>query len=177
MYADDTTALLQDITSAKNFLTLTKHFSLCSGLNIKTDKTEALWIGRDAQNSEKPLGISWPDRPIKLLGLYIGHNERELEVSNFRHKINKMKQILHSWAHRDLTLYGRILIIKSLAISQFIYLGKLLTFPSHIIKEIDQLIFQFIWKGKCHKVKKRCDHTDGGKWRIKNGRHRCNIKI
>ena len=144
MYADDKTAILKDIASAKVFFKLLKQFSKCSGLNINIDKTEALWIGKDRYNKETPLGISWPKQPIKLLGLYIGHNENDLEVSNFQHKINKIKYIINTWSERDLTIYGRILIIKKIIISQFIYLGKLIIFPDGIIKEVEPLIYKFI---------------------------------
>ena len=95
MYADDTTAILKDIASAKVVLKLLKQFSKCSGLSINIDKTEALWIGKDRSNKDTPLGISWPKQPIKLLGLYIGHNEKDLEVSNFRHQINNIKIIYY----------------------------------------------------------------------------------
>ena len=32
--------------------------------------------------------------------------------------------------------------------------GKLIIFPETIIKEIDRLVFSFVWKGSTHKVKK-----------------------
>ena len=101
----------------------------------------------------KPLGISWPDKPIKLLGLYIGHNEKDLEVTNFRHKLDKMKTNLNIWKQRNLTLIGKVLIIKTSALSQFRYLSKVIAIPENTIKEIELSVFEYVWGGKTHKVK------------------------
>ena len=66
-----------------------------------------------------------------------------------------MRKMLFSWKHRKLTLNGRVLILKSLAISQIIYLASLLPFPDDLIQEIEQMIYEFLWNGKTHKVKKK----------------------
>lgn len=66
-----------------------------------------------------------------------------------------MKQTLNSWKNRRLTLNGKVLILKSLIISQFTHIANLLPISDDVIKEIDQFIFEFLWNGKTHKVKKR----------------------
>ena len=164
-YADDTTGIFADLPSAKEFLKIVEMFSLSSGLRLNIDKTKGMWLGKDKTKTLTPLGINWPSGPIKLLGLYIGHNEKDMEVSNFRHKINKVKQLLHAWSDRDLSLIGRILIVKSLAFSQFTNLANLIIFPKHIITELEEIIYKFIWRGKTHKVKKNVliqDYGSGG---------------
>ena len=123
-YADDTTGIFKDVESANNFLQMVNTFSEISGLKLNVEKTEAIWLGSDKNRKEKPLGIKWPDKPIKLLGLYIGHNDKDLEISNFRHKLIDLKRLLHSWEERDLSIIGRILVVKSLAVSKFVYLFK-----------------------------------------------------
>ena len=49
-YADDTTAILKDVRSARNFLQLLERFSKISGLKINKEKTEALWLGTNKFN-------------------------------------------------------------------------------------------------------------------------------
>ena len=66
-----------------------------------------------------------------------------------------MRKMLFSWKHRKLTLNGKVLTLKSLAISQIIYLASLLPFPDDLIQEIEQMIYEFLWNGKTHKVKKK----------------------
>ena len=152
-YADDTTRIFKDVESANNFLQMVNTFSEISGLKLNVEKTEAIWLGSDKNRKEKPLGIKWPDKPIKLLGLYIGHNDKDLEISNFRHKLIDLKRLLHSWEERDLSIIGRILVVKSLAVSKFVYLFNLISFPLNVLKEIENSINEFVWKGKAKKVK------------------------
>ena len=122
-------------------------------------------MGLSKNKRDKPLDISWPETPIKLLGLYIGNNMKDLEVSNFRHKLQKLRSILNSWKQRNLTLIGKILIVKTLAISQFRYLAQVIQIPQHIINEIQTTIYGFVWNSKQHKVKRNVmiqDYDVGG---------------
>ncbi len=45
LFADDITLILSDIDSVKNSIHLLKCFSLCAGLEINIDKTQAKYIG------------------------------------------------------------------------------------------------------------------------------------
>ena len=58
------------------------------------------------------------------------------------------------WGQRDLSILGRIMIFKSLALSKVIYQCNNLTVPDDFIKELDQLAFTFIWQHKPDKVKR-----------------------
>ena len=69
-YADDTTAVLADTNSATVLFQLLDLFKNISGLKINSTKTEGLWIGSSKGNKAKPLGIKWPNEPIKALGVY-----------------------------------------------------------------------------------------------------------
>ena len=69
-YADDTTAVLSDINSARALFKLLDDFQKLSGLRVNPTKKEGMWIGSSRQNKTKPLGIKWPDEPIKALGVY-----------------------------------------------------------------------------------------------------------
>ncbi len=65
-----------------------------------------------------------------------------------------MKLLLNSWKQRKLTLIGRILIVKIFAISQFTYLANLTTFSDDRVRQINEVINNYIWNGKTCKVKK-----------------------
>jgi len=66
-YADDTTAVLSDINSAEQLFELLSFFKDISGLKINCKKMEGMWIGSTKENKAKPLGIRWPNEPIKAL--------------------------------------------------------------------------------------------------------------
>ena len=120
-YADDTTAFVSDTNSAENLFKLLRTFQECSGLEINTSKTEAMWIGANKGNASTPLGITWPSEAISALGVNFSYNEKECFKKNFEEKLNAMKNLLNLWKPRNLTLYGRITILKSLALSKLVY--------------------------------------------------------
>ena len=55
---------------------------------------------------------------------------------------------------RDLTIIGKILIVKSLALSNLVYQVGLLSIPKDFIKEVQTEIDKFIWGSSIFKVKK-----------------------
>ena len=75
-YADDTSAVLKNQRSVKEFISLITKFGELSGLKINTQKTEALWLG-DVPPFKLPNNIKWSNKPIKVLGAYIGWNLQE----------------------------------------------------------------------------------------------------
>ena len=64
---------------------------------------------------------------------------------NWITKIEQMQKLLDSWRTRNLTLQGRILIIKTLAISKLVYSSSLLPLPDGIVKSVNKLLFKFLW--------------------------------
>ena len=65
-----------------------------------------------------------------------------------------MKSLLNLWYPRNLTLYGPITILKSLAISKLVYNTSVLTFPTKFTAMVNQAITQFVWNKKA-KIKHR----------------------
>ena len=62
---------------------------------------------------------------------------------------------LHSWKRRNLTLIGRINIVKTLGLAKLIYSTSLLTISKPLIDSINKIIFRFIWEGKPPKIKRK----------------------
>ena len=79
----------------------------------------------------------------------------EIMEVNYEARITKAKSWVSIWNRRDLTLMGKVTIIKSLIYSQFSYLAIPLIKPSNsLIKSIDTLTFNFLWGCKRDKVKR-----------------------
>ena len=85
-------------------------------------------------------------------------------MENFNSKVEALLRQLHWWKARDLSLRGKVLIIKALALSKFQYLASLVTIPDHVIKQVNSIIYDFIWNGKTDKVKRNLFEQD-----FKNG--------
>ena len=59
-----------------------------------------------------------------------------------------MQKLLDSWRTRKLTLFGKVQVIKSLALPKLIFSATNTCIPSTVCKTINDLMFSFIWNGK-----------------------------
>ena len=77
--------------------------------------------------------------------------------------ISSIQQKLRIWRWRDLTIIGRIQI-KTFIIPIFLYHASLILVNREFVKDVNKMIFDFIWKGK-DKIKRSAligDIEDGG---------------
>ena len=58
------------------------------------------------------------------------------------------------WQTRDLTLFGRTMLVKTLGISKLVYAASMLCVPEMVIKTVQAKILKFLWKNKKDKVKR-----------------------
>ena len=121
-YADDTTAVLSDISSAEKLFELLNFFKDISGLKINCKKKEGMWIGSIKENKAKPLGIKWPNEPIKALGVYYTYDVKLLREKNFIERLDSIKKLINIWSSRGLSIYGKFTIIRSFLIPKFVYI-------------------------------------------------------
>ena len=63
------------------------------------------------------------------------------------------------WRARDLTVFGRVLIIKSLGLSKSIHSISNIEVPDGIAGEVRKL-FNFIWKNKKDRIKRTTLYQD-----------------
>ena len=147
-YADDTNGIVADIKSAERFLKVVGTFGMYSGLKLNTDKTEAMWLGKCRKSKSKPLGISWPEKPLRILGAYCSYDENACNELNFGEKIQKCKKVLNEWKSRHLTMIGRVQILKTFIVSQFLFITSAIVMPQQYINVINNIMFEFMWRGK-----------------------------
>ncbi len=124
-----------------------------------------MWLGTLAGSKDTPLGLRWSTEPIRLLGVHISYNHEKMMKANYDKRVQDLKRVLILWKQRDLTLIGRILIVKTLGLSKFYFTSSFLPVPDSVLKEINRLIYNFIWKTKVDKVKRSMlitDYADGG---------------
>ena len=65
-----------------------------------------------------------------------------------------MNKLFCAWGKRNLSILGKILIIKSLILPLFTFLASVCLVPDTYHKEIEKKCFKFIWNGKPDKVKR-----------------------
>ena len=97
------------------------------------------------------LGIKLPDEPIKARGVHYSYDIKLLHEKNFIERLDSVKKLINICSSRGISIYGKVTIIKSLIIPKFFYISSLLPVPKEIVKELNQVIFKFLWKCNCGK--------------------------
>ena len=108
--------------------------------------------------------FKWPTDYFLYLGINIPlNNNYNLFNLNFVPKLDKIKSLLNIWNGRSLTLYGKIVVIKTLIIPKLNYLLCIVSNPPVTsFNEIQQLLFKFLWSKKVDKIKRSLLYNDGG---------------
>ena len=149
VYADDMCMFLKNECSVDNAMDALNKFKLCSGMKVNVNKTEAMWIG-SARNRNDSHGIHvdivW-SKVVKILGIHFTYDDNEMIKLNYENKLNALKCLLGMWKQRNLSTLGKITVVKTFAISKFIYTSAVLSMPNDIINKINDIIYKFIWNG------------------------------
>ena len=164
-YADDTTVFVKNIRSVHRLFDLLRQFENCSGLRINQSKSEILWLGSLRQRKDSILNLKLSDETVYALGVYFSYDEELATKRNFFEKLPKLKKILNIWSSRDISIYGRVNIVKTLAISKLTFVCSVLDTPKGFTDEVNNIIFDYIWKYKNPKLKKTTiikNKKDGG---------------
>ena len=56
------------------------------------------------------------------------------------------------WSQRDLSIVGRINIMKTLALSKLVFICSVMNTPKDFSKEVNKITFDFIWSHKPAKI-------------------------
>ena len=115
-YADGTTVLLSDVQSASKLFDLLSLFERCSGLKLNQTKSEMLWLGSMHRKKDIILDLQMSGKPVYALGVHFTYDLEVSEKKTFFDKLGSLKKTLNMWSQRDLSIVGRINIIKTLAL-------------------------------------------------------------
>ena len=114
-YADDTTFFLKNKESVKEVMNAFDTFSLHSGLKPNKSKCEIAGIGVLKGALMELCGMQCIDltkKSVKILGIHFSYNKQIANEENFIKHIKKIENVLKLWKMRNLTLQGRVTILK-----------------------------------------------------------------
>ena len=159
-YADDTVIFLDGTEkSLKSALDLLFQFSKYSGLKPNYDKTKAIWIGSKINSKDtmcNESGINWTNDPFNVLGIIYTSNLNNMEDLNYNDKILKIEKDITAWSRRNLTVFGKITVIKSLLIPKLTHLFIALPRPNlDRLKHLEKLLYNFLWRGGKDKISRK----------------------
>ena len=115
--------------------------NLCTNIVSKANTSKIIIAGdwnTALYSIDKHGGRPWHEKdPIKFLGTYLSHDTAGNNNNNFYIKIRKMETKLNIWLSRNLTLFGRTMLAKSLGLSQLIYTASMLSVPETAIQRAE----------------------------------------
>ena len=133
-FADDLTNFLRDKESYDSLSSLLNTYGECSGLQISKDKKEAYrlgsglqinkdkkeayWLGSSYRNHEV-LDINKMNELIKIPGIFFTYDQLKSKELNFDLTLKSIRKSLSFWQWRNLTLIGKIQLVKTFAMPKF----------------------------------------------------------
>ena len=153
-YADDVNIIMpRSEQSIREVIATLDRFEKIAGLKVNKDKTQMLRIGKGAASDPvlcNDLELKWVTR-LKILGIHLSATPSEIN-KNFEDKIEEIESLLNRWTFRNMTVYGRIRVVKSLALSKITHLVQIIPNPpAPMILHLQRIINNFVWKGSKQK--------------------------
>ena len=163
LYADDLTLFVRDVSSVNRLKYIFDEFEKISGLRINKEKTNFVWMGKEKDKPKVTLFGNLVQK-IKILGVYFALDVRIKEEMNYKEILSKIKRLLGWWKQRDLTLMGKVHLMKTYALSKLNYISSLIVVPKWVMSEVEKITFEFLWNGK-DRIKRNVmcqDYKNGG---------------
>ena len=115
-YADDLWLALEPTEDClRKTMNELDRFAEFSGLTINYSKSVAKIVGPCEKTDPKIYTLKplhWSDSPIRILGSYIDNDMAKVLKYNYDDQLDKVKNILNNWSHRNLTVIGKITVYK-----------------------------------------------------------------
>ena len=152
-FADDVTVVTKKSeANIEEVFKVYEEFTTASGLMLNADKTEIMCFNR-ARETNHRFTFSYCDQQytingverLKINGIIFMQDPRRREAVNVAKAVESMERLLRAWSTRRLTLLGKILIIKTFAVSQSIYLMQSMSLGEVSHKAIEKIIYKFLW--------------------------------
>ncbi len=87
---------------------------------MNAHKTEAMWLGASRNGPNETLPIPSINHPMRILGVYFTYNEKLRRELNLDSILKNMKEILKLWKWRNLTLFGKVQILKTFIVPKIL---------------------------------------------------------
>jgi len=102
------------------------------------------------------LKLNWNfDGIFDMLGVTFSTHLPDMVNINFNKALTSMRNQIRVWSKRNITVLGRVVVVKSLVLAKLNYIGQMLPNPSSdYLKTVNDEIYKFIWQGKPDKIKR-----------------------
>ena len=90
---------------------------------------------------------------IKVLGTHFSYNAKLKEERNFCLIIANIQRVLKLWKLQNLTLEGKALVFKTLALSKIIFQAFVTQIPIYVVTELKKIQKSLLWENSTSKTK------------------------
>ena len=134
------------------FLVL-KEYEKATNAKVNVDKTEALWVGKWKNRTDKPLNLKWTNSHIKFLGIYVGNKvgasgTKNIADLNFAEQIESIKNKMSYWRGKGVSIMGRAKVLNIFILSRLWYRTQVITPSKEHFNTLNKMIRDFIWNDK-----------------------------
>ena len=144
-YADDTTIIVSETKSIKNIEKIFEEFAKASEAKINKDKTEILRLGKWRKHMPNYEQLkSNIKTEVKILGTYFTEYRKDFVATNFRDKISKIDKIIAHVAEREISLFGKVLLVNSMIYSQLCHIGCVVHFEDKHINLVNKKVNKWL---------------------------------
>ena len=152
-YADDIAIITpNDDRNIEQIFNEYMKLTLASGLTLNADKTEILNLSQsdkiisNSVYNNNPISIVHK-KSITICGNLLCLDNNVCYQANITDKIGKLKTQLDRWKSRNLTINGKMIVLKTFAISQLIFTSQFQIIRRKDVRKIEQLCYSFVWNG------------------------------
>ena len=155
-YADDVNCFVKNnVRTIQGIFNEYDRLSRLSGLKLNADKTEIMHlVSRNLR-----LAVRLPFRfvysgenhlvesslEIKINGIFFQQDEEKMRNRNVEAVAEKIDKQMKMWSRRNLSILGKILVVKTFGISQAIFLMQSMKLNESDYKKLNALLYKFIW--------------------------------
>ena len=144
-YADDTTLIFTDQSEIKAALKIANEFSVFSSLKINTKKTTVI---SNSQSLSDEIRRHYPNAKFldetKILGILFSL-KHPTEKKNWSRIVAIIKSTTDLHRHRNLSMFGKLTIIKTLLLPHITLMARLFRCPTGTQKALSKILHKFFW--------------------------------
>ena len=169
-YADDIAIISRNTNSSSNVI-FDEYGKLTnmSGLTLNADKTEILNLSHSNKHTTLATYLNnelFLDHKLEITicGNCLSLDPTVCYNANISNKIAKLSKQLNIWKSRQLTINGKMIIIKTFAISQLIFSSQFQVINPKDVRKIEHLCYNFLWNGpdRVKRVYLKAGRDEGG---------------
>ncbi len=159
-YADDITVITANTHECVNEIFHEyQRLTQASGLQLNAEKTEKFNItGSLCNEAFQHSYVTYygngyaiaAQSNIKINGVFFDTNLQRMATQNYDHMCGKMCRHFTEWSKRSLSLLGKIQIIKTFGLSQYLYSLAVIDLTEKQWGEVQKLLYKFLWNKNFH---------------------------